>query len=145
MLSQLRQMGSDLILGPFTSFYLLKNSWRAMVIVFWICLKAQNQKAVTRASLSLRSTETGHTPKVRSLEQRSSEKLTALCTVFAALCTVFLGIPPSWGGEAGREKKHFVLRWWKQLSLTLLSKVPIYLWAPTKFDQRKHSCIFPRA
>lgn len=106
-------MGRDLIMGPFTSFYLLKNSWRGTVVYFGFAWKPKIKKAVTRASLSLWSTGTGHTPKqMTSPEQRVSEGYsTPHC---------FPRHPWTHGQrKEAEEKKRFVLGWQKQLSLTL--------------------------
>lgn len=66
-------MGRDLIMGPFTSFYLLKNLARNGS-VFWIYLKAKSQEGCHKSLIVIWSTGTGHTPKqMTSLEQRESE------------------------------------------------------------------------
>lgn len=66
-------MGRDLIMGPFTSFYLLKNLARNGS-VFWIYLKAKSKEGCHKSLIVIWSTGTGHTPKqMTSLEQRESE------------------------------------------------------------------------
>ena len=74
------------------------NSWQGTVVHFGFAWKPNIKKAVPRASLSLWSAGTGHTPtQVRSLEQRLSEGDSSL--------HCFLGTPHSWGGEGGRRKE----------------------------------------
>lgn len=66
-------MGRDLIMGPFTSFYLLKNLARNGS-VFWIYLKAKSQEGCHKSLIVIWSTGTGHTPKqMTSLEWRERE------------------------------------------------------------------------